>query len=65
MKKQEKKEYEVPALTVVQFKVERGYATSLFGTDNNLGARNGDNGNDAYMGDAMAKNTEGGSSSWF
>ena len=50
MKKQEKKEYEVPALTVVQFKVERGYAASIgkmdFGTAS---------GNDVHAGQAMGQ----------
>lgn len=50
MKKQEKKEYEVPALTVVQFKVERGYAASL--GKMNYGTVSG---NDVHASEAMGE----------
>lgn len=35
MKKETRKAYEVPALTVVTFKTERGYATSVPAASNN------------------------------
>lgn len=45
-KEQEKKNYEVPMLTVVDFKMERGYAISGIGAARESYTNSGDNAND-------------------
>lgn len=46
MKEKEKKNYEVPMLTVVDFKTERGYAFSSIGATRESYTNSGDDAND-------------------
>lgn len=46
MKEKEKKDYEVPMLTVVDFKMERGYAISGIGATRESYTNSGDDAND-------------------
>ena len=56
MKEQKKKDYKVPSLTVVDFKMERGYAFS------SLGATRESYGNNDHQGDGGTSNNN---QSWF